>query len=91
MQIVVKVSGQERSLLPGAPSGEAVALARAAGTTLAPQHPATRDPELALWYAAELADHAAAERLAAALRDAAGVEAAYVKPGAEPASAAPAP
>jgi hypothetical protein len=86
MQIVVKVSGQEPPLLPGAPSEEAVALARAAGATLAPQHPGTRDPELAGWYVTELGDPAAAERLASALRDAAGVEAAYVKPGAEPAS-----
>jgi hypothetical protein len=85
MQIVVKVSGQEPPLLPGAPSQVAVALARAAGTTLAPQHPGTRDAELAHWYVAEVADPAAAERLATALRDAAGVEAAYVKPGAEPA------
>jgi len=85
MQIVVKVSGQEPPLLPGTPSEEAAALARAAGTTLAPQHPGTPDAELALWYVAVLADPAAAERLASALRDAAGVEAAYVKPGAEPA------
>lgn len=91
MQIVVKVSGQEPPLLPGAPSEEAVALALAAGTMLVPQHPGTRDPELAGWYVAELGDPAAAERLAAALRDAAGVEAAYAKPGAEPASADPAP
>jgi hypothetical protein len=93
VQVVVKVAGQEQQLLSGTPSEEAGALARAAGTKLAPQHPGTSDPELASWYVAELADPAAAERLAAALRDTRGVEAAYVKPGDEPASssAPPAP
>jgi hypothetical protein len=82
--VVVKVSGQEKELLPGAPP-EATALARAAGTKLEPQHPGTLDAELARWYVAEVADPATAERLAEALRNTPGVEAAYVKPGAAPA------
>jgi len=85
MQIVVKVSGQGRRLLSGTPPESAASLARAAGTTLAPQHPGTGDPELARWYRAELPDRVAAERLAGALRAAAGVEAAYVKPDDAPA------
>jgi hypothetical protein len=93
VQVVVKVAGQERELPSGTPSEQAGELARAAGTTLAPQHPGTRDPELASWYVAEVADPAGAERLAVALRGTPGVEAAYVKPGDEPASpsAPPAP
>jgi hypothetical protein len=85
VQVVVKVSGQEKELLPGTPAEEAGALARAAGTTLKPQHPGTHDAELSRWYVAELADSAAAERLADALRAEPSVEAAYVKPGEAPA------
>ena len=85
MQIVVKVSGQEQPLLSGTPLEDASALVHAAGGTLVPQHPGTGDPELARWYVTEVADPAAAERLAGELRTAPGVEAAYVKPGAEPA------
>jgi hypothetical protein len=83
--VVVKVSGQEKELLPGAPPSEATALARAAGTELEPQHPGTLDVELARWYVAEVADPVAAQRLAEALRSTPGVEAAYVKPGEAPA------
>jgi hypothetical protein len=71
VQVVVKLSGQERPLLPG--------------TALVPQHPGTRDPELAGWYVAEAPDATAAEALAEALRRVPEVEAAYVKPADEPA------
>lgn len=86
MQIVVKVSAQETELLPGSPVEEATKAARLVGTDFVPQHPGSRDPELARWYVAELQDPAAAERLARALRDTPGVEAAYVKPADEPAA-----
>ena len=80
MQVVVKVSGQEKELLPGT-----LSLARAAGTKLKPQHPGTPDAELSRWYVAELADPAVAERFAEALRGEPSVEAAYVKPADAPA------
>jgi hypothetical protein len=71
-RVVVKVSGREQgSLLPG--------------TALSPLHPGSRDPELARWYVTDVASAGAAEELARALVSLPGVEAAFVKPGDEPA------
>jgi len=70
VQVVVKVSGQERALLPGVP--------------FVPLHPGASDPELAGWYAVEVEGAQAAERLVRELRQVPGVEAAYVKPADTP-------
>jgi len=92
VQVVVRVTGEEAARLlgrPGAaagPPGGVEAVARRAGVELAPQHPGVDDPELARWFVAALADRAAAERLVAELLRAPGVEAAFFKPGAEPAA-----
>jgi hypothetical protein len=91
VQIVVLVAEQEADRLLGHPGAGGAArdsavarLARDAGVTLAPQHPGASDPRLARWLGAELADRAAADRLVAALLALPDVEAAYIKPGAEP-------
>jgi hypothetical protein len=85
MQIVVRVTGQEEHRPPGSPGDDVIAAAQRAGATLVPQHPGTDDPELARWYVAEVEDPAAAQRLADELLGTPGVDAAYVKPGDEPA------
>jgi hypothetical protein len=64
-------------------AAEALVSAASLGVEVSPAHPGTRDPELASWYVGKSAgdEQAAAE----ALRGVRGVEAAYVKPTAEPA------
>jgi hypothetical protein len=66
-----------------ATAAEARASAASLGVEVSPAHPGTRDLELASWYVGTSAgdERAAAE----ALRAVPGVEAAYVKPDAEPA------
>ena len=66
----MKVSGQERPLLPGVP--------------FVPLHPDASDPELACWFAVEVEGAEAAERVVRELRQVPGVEAAYVKPADTP-------
>jgi hypothetical protein len=92
VEVVVRVTEEEAARLlgrPGAaagPPGAADAVARRAGVELAPQHPGVDDRELARWFVAALPDRAAAERLVSELLSAPGVEAAFFKPGAEPAA-----
>lgn len=62
----------------------AIAAAAALGVLLTPMHPGARNAELATWYVAT-PDSGEAEATAAALGGLAGVSAAYVRPGAEPA------
>lgn len=64
-------------------AAEALASAASLGVEVSPAHPGSQDPELSSWYVGTSADNeqAAAE----ALRAVPGVEAAYVKPDAEPA------
>lgn len=57
--------------------------AREAGVTIAPLHPATSDPDLASYYVARVEPQAVDVVLARFLA-CAGVDAAYLKPAAEP-------
>ena len=57
--------------------------ARDAGVTIAPLHPGTTDPDLASYYVARVESQVVDSVLARFLA-CAGVEAAYLKPAAEP-------
>ena len=90
MQIVVVVTEQEAARLLRQHEGQAteslvLSVARQLGATIAPQHPGVHDPTLSRYFFAQLADRAAAERLAEVLAAVPEVESAYVKPGEEPA------
>ena len=54
------------------------------GVELQPMHPGVRDPQLARYFVLEVPDSATAEQAIARLRGTPSVEAAYVKPAAEP-------
>lgn len=62
----------------------AIAAAAALGVLLTPMHPGARNGELATWYVAT-SDSGDEQATAVALRGLAGVSAAHVRPGAEPA------
>jgi len=59
-------------------------LAAEVGATLQPIHPGSEEPQLKRYFALDVADDVAADQVAAAFREQAEVEAAYVKPPASP-------
>ena len=85
MQVIVQVSeNMARALhqrIP--PTSESEALLRIIETfchTLEPMHRNTDDPNLQRYLTVEVPDHATAQRIIDRLQQAAGIEAAYVKP-----------
>jgi hypothetical protein len=74
MTITVQVSPHVRTV------DELRALAERLGVTLVPMHPGSSDPTLRRYYSVEVADPAAAERVATRLRESPVVAAAYIKP-----------
>ena len=85
MQITIRVHAEAAPGLTsrGGPTpllAELLQTARELGVSLVPLHPNVNDPHLRSYYAAEVADSAAAERALAGLRQCRAVAAAYIKP-----------
>jgi hypothetical protein len=87
VEITVKVRDQSTSAARGEPgaadSGGLEESLRESGVTLEPMHPGSDDPALASWFRAEVEDDRVDDVLRT-LRSSAAIEAAYVKPAAEP-------
>jgi hypothetical protein len=64
-------------------------VAEVAGVAIHPMHAGVKDPELARWFYADVADPDRATALSERLRELASVEAAYVTPPEGPPNAAP--
>jgi len=87
MQVTVKAHPETATRLAGGEvSPETDELRQAAtdlGVTLEPMFPGSEDPEMASYFAVEVATREHAERVADRLRSLEAVDAAYVKPSDE--------